>query len=336
VPGSAGPPGTQDLASAMNASFGGGTRPPLLPGIRITPDVVNNAVLIYASQENYRLIERAIVQLDRPQLQVAIDLTIAEVTLNDSLNYGVQFFLSNKFGSLINSSTSSLPTPTLPGFNAVLGNVLTPQVVVNALHGYTDVKVLSNPSLVVVDNQVATLQVGDQVPVTTGTATVLTGTNSIVNTVDYKNTGIILRVQPRINSNGNVLMDVEQEISSVANNGNQTSLTPTLSQRRVKSSIMVMSGQTVLLAGLISENQNRSRNTIPIIDQIPILGDATGTNGRAIARTELIIFIRPQIIRDGADASYVAEELRSKIRGGKIGSLEPPGAVAPFAPSIVK
>jgi general secretion pathway protein D len=336
VPGSAGPPGTQDLASAMNASFGGGTRPPLLPGIRITPDVVNNAVLIYASQENYRLIERAIVQLDRPQLQVAIDLTIAEVTLNDSLNYGVQFFLSNKFGSLINSSTSSLPTPTLPGFNAVLGNVLTPQVVVNALHGYTDVKVLSNPSLVVVDNQVATLQVGDQVPVTTGTATVLTGTNSIVNTVDYKNTGIILRVQPRINSNGNVLMDVEQEISSVANNGNQTSLTPTLSQRRVKSSIMVMSGQTVLLAGLISENQNRSRNTIPIIDQIPILGDATGTNGRAIARTELIIFIRPQIIRDGADASYVAEELRSKIRGGKIGLLDPPGAVAPFAPSIVK
>ncbi|MEA2839425.1 MAG: ral secretion pathway protein [Methylobacteriaceae bacterium] len=329
------PPGTQDLASAMGAAFGG-TRPPLLPGIRITPDVVNNAVLIYASQENYRIIERAIVQLDRPQLQVAIELTIAEVTLNDNLNYGVQFFLNNKFGSLINSSTSSLPTPTLPGFNAVLGNVLTPQVVVNALHGYTDVKVLSNPSLVVVDNQVATLQVGDQVPVTTGTATVLTGTNSIVNTVDYKNTGIILRVQPRINSNGNVLMDVEQEISSVAQNGNQTSLTPTLSQRRVKSSIMVTSGQTVLLAGLVNETQNRTRSTIPLLDQIPVLGDATGSNGRGILRTELIIFIRPQIIRDGADASLVAEELRSKIRGSKIGSLDPPGPVAPFAPTIVK
>jgi general secretion pathway protein D len=331
-----GGPGTQDLASAMGAAFGSGGRPPLLPGIRITPDAVNNAVLIYASPENYRIIERAIVQLDRPQLQVAIDLTIAEVTLNDNLNYGVQFFLNNKFGSLINSSTSSLPGPTLPGFNAVLGNVLTPQVVVNALHGYTDVKVLSNPSLVVVDNQVATLQVGDQVPVTTGTATVLTGTNSIVNTVDYKNTGIILRVQPRINSNGNVLMDVEQEISSVAQNGNQTSLTPTLSQRRVKSSIMVTSGQTVLLAGLVNETQNRTRSTIPILDQIPLLGDATGSNGRGIARTELIIFIRPQIIRDGADASYVAEELRSKIRGSKIGSLEPPGAVAPFAPTVVK
>jgi general secretion pathway protein D len=329
-------PGTQDLASAMNASFGGGGRPPLLPGIRITPDIANNAVLIYASQDNYRIIERALVQLDRPQLQVAVELTIAEVTLNDNLNFGVQFFLNNKFGALINSATPSLPTPTLPGFNAVLGNILTPQVVINALHGYTDVKVLSNPSLVVVDNQVATLQVGDQVPVTTGTATVLTGTNAVVNTVDYKNTGIILRVQPRINSNGNVLMDVEQEISNVAQNGNQATLTPTLSQRRVKSSIMVTSGQTVLLAGLVNETQNRSRSTIPIIDQIPFLGDASGSNGRGLARTELIIFIRPQIIRDGADASMVAEELRSKMRGSKIGSLEPPGALQPFAPSVVK
>jgi general secretion pathway protein D len=335
-PGAPGAPGTQDLASAMNATFGNGSRPALLPGIRITADVVNNAVLIYATQENYRLIERALVQLDRPQLQVAVELTIAEVTLNDNLNFGVQFFLNNKFGALINSATPSLPTTTLPGFNAVLGNVLTPQVVINALHGYTDVKVLSNPSLVVVDNQVATLQVGDQVPVTTGTATVLTGTNSIVNTVDYKNTGIILRVQPRINSNGNVLMDVEQEISSVAQNGNQASLTPTLSQRRVKSSIMVTSGQTVLLAGLVNETQSRNRSTIPIVDQIPLLGDASGSNGRALSRTELIIFIRPQIIRDGADASMVAEELRSKMRGGKIGSLEPPGAVQPFAPNVVK
>jgi general secretion pathway protein D len=143
-------------------------------------------------------------------------------------------------------------------------------------------------------------------------------------------------VQPRINSNGNVLMDVEQEISNVAQNGAQATLTPTLSQRRVKSSIMVTSGQTVLLAGLVNETQNRSRSTIPIIDQIPLLGDASGTNGRGMARTELIIFIRPQIIRDGADASLVAEELRSKIRGSKIGNLEPPGAVAPIAPSIVK
>ena len=150
-------------------------------------------------------------------MQVAIDVTIAEVTLNDQLNYGVQFFLDK--GALMNVSQTTLPiTPTLPGFNVVLGNALSPRVVINALHQYTDVKILSNPSLVVVDNQPATLEVGDQVPITTGSATVLSANNAVVNTVDYKNTGIILHVQPRVNSNGTVLLDIEQEISAVVNN----------------------------------------------------------------------------------------------------------------------
>ena len=93
----------------------------------------------------------------------------------------------------------------------------------------------------------------------------------------------------------------------------------------------------MLLAGLMSETQNRGRNGIPLVDQIPILGDlAASSNNRGLARTELIIFIKPQIIRDGVDASYVAEELRSKMRGGKIGSIEPPGSLVPFAPNIVK
>ena len=118
-------------------------------------------------------------------------------------------------------------------------------------------KVLSTPSVVVLDNQTATLQVGDQVPVATASATVLSGTGApVVNTIDYRNTGVILRVVPRINANGNVLLDIEQEISNVAA-GSAGSLTPTVSQRRVKSSIAVASGQTVLLAGLISERQEQ-------------------------------------------------------------------------------
>ena len=195
---------------------------------------------------------------------------------------------------------------------------------------------LSNPSLVVIDNQAATLQVGDQVPVTTGTATVLTTSNTVVNTIDYRNTGIILRVVPRINANGNVRLDVEQEISNVANNASSGTLTPTVSQRKVKSSISVATGQTVLLAGLISETQNRSRTGIPLLDQIPALGDAFTQNHKGIQRTELIIFIRPQIIRDSVDAAVVAEELRSKMRGGKVGAVKPPGAVVPRAPRLVQ
>jgi general secretion pathway protein D len=335
--------GSNDLASAGSRSTLGSGGSSILAGVRITPDPVNNAILVYANQENYRIIEKALNQLDRPQLQVAIELTIAEVTLNDNLNYGVQFFLTSKDiglradkGSVINTAASTVLSQTVPGANLLIGSQLQPRLILNALHGYTDVKVLSNPSLVVVDNQAATLQVGDQVPVTTGSATVLSSSNTVVSTVDYRNTGIILRVQPRINSNGTVLLDVEQEISSVAENSNSASLTPTLSERKVKSSILVTSGQTVLLAGLISETQNRGRSGIPILDSLPYVGDAFTTNTKGNLRTELIIFIRPQIIRDSVDAAFVAEELRSKMKGGKIGSIEPPGAVVPSSPRVVR
>jgi len=301
-----------------------------LPDVRITPDISNNTILIYADEQEYRVIERAINQLDRPNLQVAIDVTIAEVTLNDQLNYGVQFFLRNGLGSVSNINGLSSPIdPVIPGFNIVVGNGASPRVILSALHQYTDVKILSNPSLVVVNNQSATLEVGDQVPVSTGSATVLSSNNAVVNTIDYKNTGIILHVQPRVSSNGTVLLQIEQEISNVQNN-NATSnaasatsqnLTPTISQRRVKSELSVANGQTVLLAGLISETQNIAHTGIPVLDQIPVVGHAFGTDNKGITRTELILFIRPQIIRDGADASVVAEELRSKMRGGELGSL---------------
>jgi general secretion pathway protein D len=322
----------------------GSTGQAILADVRITADVVNNALLIYANQENYRIIERTLIQLDRPQLQVAIELTIAEVTLTDALNYGVQFFLESSklgfppdVGSAINTAGGAVLAQALPGFNFLIGSAALPRFVLNALHNYTDVKVLSNPSLVVVDNQPATLQVGDQVPITTGSATVLSTSNTVVNTIDYRNTGIILRVVPRINSNGKVLLDIEQEISNVANNGNAGTLTPTLTQRRVKSSIAVTSGQTVLLAGLISETQDRTRSSIPLLDQLPPVGDLfANKHNRDVTRTELIIFIRPQIIRDGVDAALVAEELRSKLRGGKIGSTDPPGAVVPNYPQVVR
>ncbi len=326
-------------AGAADTGGGGGKGPVLLPGVRIMADVPNNAVVIYANQQNYRIIEKALEQLDRPKLQVAVDLTIAEVTLNDTLGYGVQFFLGSSNlglgvnnGSLANTAATIPLTQTnpgtLPGFNLVLGNQLTPHAIINALHQYTDVKVLSNPSLVVVDNQVATLQVGSQVPIQTGSATVLSANNAVVNTIDYKDTGIILRVQPRVNFNGNVTLEIEQEISAQV--AATTTLGPTFTQRKVKSSILVASGQTVLLAGLVQDQTSGSKSGVPAFDQIPILGNVfnnAATNN--VQRTELIIFIRPQIIRDGVDASFVAEELRSKMRGEKIGSIQPTGAVTP-------
>jgi general secretion pathway protein D len=337
----AAPGGSAALDSGRGSSSGNGQ--PMLQDVRITPDTVNNSLLIYADQANYRIVEATLLQVDQPQLQVAIDATIAEVTLNNNLSYGVQSYLTGQniglkpnSGSILNTQATAAPATNVdattglasvagsvsnafinrafPGFNFLIGSETQPSFILDALHSVTSVKVLSNPSLVVINNQVATLQVGDVVPVSTGSATVLTTSNTVVNTIDYRNTGIILRVSPRISVNGNVRLDIEQEISNVPP-ASANSLTPTVSERRVKSSISVATGQTVLLAGLISEQQNGARNAVPLLDQIPVLGDAFGHQANSTARTELIIFIRPQIIRDGSDAHIVAEELRSKLRG---------------------
>jgi general secretion pathway protein D len=344
------PPPTQaNLDSDSHGSSTSGK--PVMEGVRITPDVVNNTLLIYADRENYQLIENTLRQCDRPQLQVAINATIAEVTLNDELSYGVQSYLTSKNlglgtdkGSLLNTTATSAPTTVasaagtvtnaflsraFPGFNFLIGSESQPSAILDALHTVTDVKVLSNPSLVVVDNQAATLQVGDSVPISTGSATVLTTNNTVVNTIDYRNTGIILRVAPRVNENGNVRLEIEQEISNVSPQ-TASSLTPTVSERKVKSAVSVANGQTVLLAGLISETHQGTRNGIPAVDQIPGLGDLFAHNDRTTARTELIIFIRPQIIRDGTDAHYIAEELRSKLRG----TVKPVSASALPAPRV--
>jgi general secretion pathway protein D len=347
-PAPVGGPGTggQDSQPALGGLLGGGARPAggtgILPNVRITADVTNNAVLVYADQESQRIVEQTIRQIDRPQRQIAIEATIAEVTLNDQLNYGVQFFLASQKGSIsntiagvssgttaiepasnaVNAAAGALLGRVLPGFNFLIGSENSPRVILDALHGVTNVKVLSNPSLVVLDNQPATLQVGDQVPFSTGTATVLTANNTVVNTIDYKNTGIILRVLPRANSNGNVVLDIEQEISNVAA-GSAASLTPTISQRRVKSSISVTSGQTVLLAGLISESESKTRQGIPLLDSIPGVGDAFSHQNTARARTELILFIRPTVIKDSVDAHVVAEEMRSKMNSQLVGTSNP-------------
>jgi general secretion pathway protein D len=345
------PAATQDpltggSASGTKSVSGGG----VLQNVRITADVTNNAVLVYANAESQRVVEQTIRQIDRPQRQIAIEATIAEVTLNDQLNYGVQYFLASQKGSIsqtipgvaangtsaiepasnaVNAAAGALLGRVLPGFNLLVGAENSPRVILDALHNITSVKVLSNPSLVVLDNQPATLQVGDQVPFSTGTATVLTANNTVVNTIDYKNTGIILRVLPRANASGNVVLDIEQEISSVAAGTVPGSLTPTISQRRVKSSIAVASGQTVLLAGLISETENKQRQGIPLLDSIPGVGDAFSHQTNSRARTELILFIRPSMIKDAVDAHVIAEEMRSKMNSRLVGTSNPVVVVDP-------
>jgi general secretion pathway protein D len=308
--------------------------------VRITADSSTNSIVIYSNQEDYRTIERALRNIDRPRLQVAIDATVAEVTLTDQLQYGVQhFFTSSDVGMAADKGSVGLmpaagatPAATgtgtgtaatvvqaaflqrvLPGFNLLLGPEAQPRVILSALSTITDVKVLSSPSLVVIDDQPAVIEVGNQIPVTTSSATLLTNSNTpVVNTIEMRATGVILKVLPRVHANGLVQLEIEQEISNVVN-PNQQTLTPTIAQRRIHSTVAVTSGQTVLLGGLISEEQDNSKAGIPGISQIKYLGDLLGNTSKSRTRQEIIVFIHPMVVRDGVDQQAITEEFRQRL-----------------------
>lgn len=302
--------------------------------IRITADVSTNSVLVHASQQESKMIERTIRELDRAPVQVAIEATVAEITLNDALRNGVQFYLTSKDVKAGNDKGSFsmlndiLPLArVIPGLNLVLGRELGPKLILDVLREVTDVKVLSSPSLMVVDNQPAVLQVGDQVPITTRTAqAVIDAVAPIVNSIDFRDTGVILRVTPRVRANSMVSIEIEQELSAVKDStsitgaptpapGGTTTLTPTISQRKVKSTVSISDGQTLLLAGLINEQRTVSKNGLPGVMDLPVLGNILTNHRDGNTRTELIIFIKPQIVRGTFDAQRVAEDLRRRLKG---------------------
>jgi general secretion pathway protein D len=319
-------------ALASSGASAGGPRA-VFQNVRISADTADNSIVVYSNQEDYRIIEQAIHDLDRPQMQVAIDAMVAEVTLTDQLQFGVQYYLSSQNlqaghdqGSigLLNAAASTAQTTLLsrvvPGFNLLLGSETQPRLILNALSSLTAVKVLSAPSLVVVDNQPALLQVGDEVPVTTGTATVLSNSGTpIVNTIEMRNTGVILKVMPHVHANGTIQLEIEQEISNVTNQA-QT-LTPTIAQRRIHSTVEVASGQTVLLGGLISEREEKTNTGIPGIQSIKFLGDLLGNKSGTQQRSEIVVFIKPKLIRNGLDARNVAEEFRDRLQSMRSESM---------------
>jgi len=317
-------------ADAFGGAPGGSSSRGAFQNVRITPDTVNNSIVVYANQEDHRIIERAVHDFDRPRLQVAIEATVAEVTLTNQLAYGVQYFLKSRDlnagtdkGSvgLFNAAAQTAGQVALqqvaPGFNLLLGSQTQPRFILNALSTITDVKVLSSPSIVALDNQPALLQVGNEIPITTSSATILSNSNTpLVNTIEMRNTGVILKVLPHVNSNGTIELEVDQEISAVVNPDQQT-LTPTISERRVHSTVSVTSGQTVLLGGLISENVQKTKSGIPGLNQIQFLGDLLGNTNNTKTRSEIIIFIRPQLIRNSVTARAVTEEFRDKLSAMK-------------------
>lgn len=284
-----------------------------LKGVRVVADDRRNALLIFGTGTQYALIEDALARLDAPREQVLIEATIAEVTLTDQLNFGVQWFLNRGPSSGGYASAAGNLSKSFPGFNYSLLTQNT-QLALYALSQVTDVQVLSAPRLMVINNESAKLQVGDEVPVVVQQATSLITTQaSLVNSVQYQDTGVILEVTPHINRNGSVVLDVSQEVSTVTNTTSSGIDSPTIQQRKINSIVTVQDGETVALGGLISDTTNRGGDGIPYLRNIPLLGNLFGTQTNSKNRTELLVFLRPVIVRDVARARDVTEALKARM-----------------------
>ena len=300
-------------------------------GIRIIPDKKNNALLIYATPEEYGLIEAALRKVDVLPLQVLVDATIAEVTLNDALQYGTQwFFKSGKVSATFVPTSSGTVSPIFPGFNFLI-TATDARVVLSALEAVSKVKVISAPELVVLDNEKARLQVGDLVPIVTQQSQSTISANApIVNSVEYRETGVILDVAPRVNSGGLVTLDIAQEVSNVVPTTTSTINSPTISQRFFKTRVVVHDGETIGLGGLITDSSTISNSGLPWLTDIPILGALFGTRNNSVTRTELLVLLTPHVIHDQRDVRALTDELKERL--GRLAAqptyhdpIEPPG-----------
>jgi general secretion pathway protein D len=281
---------------------------------RVVADDANNSLLIFATAQGFERIKQVLVEVDSVPNQVLLEAVIAEVSLDDDLKFGVRWFLGDdKNHGTFSDAVTGAVSSVFPGFSYFLkSNDI--GVALNAISSVTDVRVLSAPSLVVLDNKTATLQVGDQVPIVTQSAKgTAAGDAPIINNVELKDTGVILRVTPRVNDSGLVTLDIEQEVSSVVKTTTSGIDSPTIRQRKLKTSVVVNDAEALALGGLIQEKETTGKSKVPILGDIPVLGSAFRNKSNAVNRTELIIFIRPRVIRDVNEARRVTAEFRKEL-----------------------
>ena len=353
----AGGPVAQAVARALAntpVSADGGVG--VVRNVQVVADKDNNTILIVATPAEYGVIEAALKKLDVPQRQVLIQVTIAEVALTDDLSFGVDWLFRGgapsgrgSGGNFNSTKTPFNPQPTgtstttsavglalQTGFNYILNSASFPGGIQAALHlldSYGSTRVISNPHLSALDNQKATIKVGDRIPINqqtfVGGATTGTVTNAVTTTSQYIDTGVLVQVTPHINAGGLVTLEVNAEVSNPGNPANPGDAPP-ISTRSVQTLLAVPSGQTMVMGGLITENKQNTSNGLPLVSRVPVLGGLFGNQDLKNNRTELVLFITPQVLESESDYQRVIEDLRRKME--QIEDVFPRPKVVPEAP----
>jgi general secretion pathway protein D len=319
---------TDDSASDDSAGTESGTSgkaQTLGQTTRITAQQSSNQLLVRTRPAQWAEIEAAIKRLDNPPMQVQIETRILEVNLTGELDQGVQWYL----GRLAGNSTSTTVANTsgsqgaLGGGGASLGSTDSLfysfvsnnlQVAIHALESNGRTQVLSAPSLVVMNNQKAQIQVGENIPINQTTVNTSVS-NTTLSSVEYVQTGVILNVVPRINPGGLVYMDIQQQVSNADySNVTSTSTNPAISARSVATQVAVQSGQTVLLGGLIKQDNSESVSRVPYLGRVPGLGWLFGNSTKSKARTELLVLITPRVVTGNGQARQVTDDYRQQMQ----------------------
>lgn len=313
VPGEA---DNQEFGSDFQSASGASVDADGLHDVSITADEANNALVIVATPKEYGVVEAGLRQLDIVPMQVMLEASIAEVTLSDNLKYGVQYYFQfgRTHGITLSDGKTSAISASYPGFSYSFASGDNIKVILDALSAVTHVDVVSSPQVLVLNNQSATLQVGDQIPIATNTSQSTSSADApIVSSIQYHDTGVILKVTPRVNQGGMVTMDISQEVSDVVTTDSSNIDSPTIQQRKINSTVAVQDGETIALGGLMKDSRTRSKSGIPLLKDIPVVGNLFRSTGDSRGKTELMVLITPRVVDNMQRARTVTDELRRKL-----------------------
>ena len=286
--------------------------------VRVVADEKRNALLIRAPRTEYRRIEQALRELDKAPSQVLIEASIVEVTLTGNLEYGVEWYLQNGLSNgregqaSLNMNTSGGISARQPGFSyTIVNKANVVRATLNALAEKSQVRLLSSPSVLVLNNHNATIQVGQQQPIKSSTA-VTTG-NLVTESITYKDTGVMLSVTPSVNAGGLITMDISQQVTDVGERDTATGQRA-FQTRQIQTRVAVRSGEPIVLGGLIRENDTNTRSGVPGFADIPLLGALFSTTSNLRNRTELLVLMTPRALEDDDQLRSASAEMRQRMR----------------------
>ena len=317
----------QALATTLDKFISGTPPPAPKPGtvanlytpVRIVVDQASNMLIFHGgNQEDAARIKSLLKLLDRPAREALIEVTVAEVALNDNSQLGIEWLIKEARldGTKIVSGTLGGLSIGSAGFNYKrIDSAGDTRLILNALASSNRATILSSPRVLARSGETATIQVGQEVPIITSQQTIPTNvsTGSVIQTVQYRSTGVILKVRPVIRSTTQVDLDVYQEVSSAQLTSTGVNVSPTFGTRKIDTKLSLKDGSMVMLGGLISDNTTKGDAGIPLLKDIPGVGQLFRNNTDKSDRTELIILITPYIISNDNDAQAVTDAFRKQL-----------------------